>query len=153
MRQSPKSRRESVCGPSGPSPGVGLLWGRGLPEFWCFGGHGIERRRNVANEGSGIAQADEVGGVVRKPKGRLRWMMIGMIFLGFTILYIDRANLSAAAPQIKEEFALSQTEMGLILSGFFWTYAIFQLISGWFVDRFGTRIGYTVAAGLWSSSR
>ncbi len=77
-------------------------------------------------------------------------MMIGMIFLGFTILYIDRANLSAAAPQIKEEFALSQTEMGLILSGFFWTYAIFQLISGWFVDRFGTRIGYTVAAGLWS---
>lgn len=40
--------------------------------------------------------------------------------------------------------------MGLILGAFFWTYAIFQLVSGWLVDRLGPRIMYSVSTIWWS---
>jgi D-galactonate transporter len=88
--------------------------------------------------------------VGRRPKGKVRWVVVALLFIGTSIVYIDRANLSAAAPDIQEEFGLSSTELGVLLSGFFWTYAVFQLISGWFVDRVGVRIAYTVAALAWS---
>src|SRR3954447_1953526 len=86
----------------------------------------------------------------RRPRGNVRWIVVLLIFIGTSIVYIDRANLSAAAPDIQDEFGLSSTELGVVLSGFFWTYAVFQLISGWFVDRVGARTSYTVAALSWS---
>jgi MFS transporter, ACS family, D-galactonate transporter len=86
----------------------------------------------------------------RRPRGNVRWIVVLLIFIGTSIVYIDRANLSAAAPDIQDEFGLSSTELGVVLSGFFWTYAVFQLISGWFVDRVGVRTSYTVAALAWS---
>ncbi|HEY0259323.1 MAG TPA: MFS transporter [Lacisediminihabitans sp.] len=85
-----------------------------------------------------------------RPRGAVRWVVVLLAFLGTTIVYLDRANLSAAAPTIQKEFGLSNTELGLILSGFFWTYAICQLFAGWFVDRVGARVSYTVGALLWS---
>jgi sugar phosphate permease len=85
-----------------------------------------------------------------RPRGNVRWIVVLLLFLGTTIVYIDRANLSAAIPQMQKEFSLSSTQVGLILSGFFWTYAVFQLISGWFVDKVGVRVAYTGAALLWS---
>jgi len=85
-----------------------------------------------------------------RPRGNVRWVVVLLLFLGTTIVYVDRANLSAAIPQIQKEFALSSTQVGLVLSGFFWTYAVFQLISGWFVDKVGVRVAYAGAALLWS---
>ncbi|RFA20538.1 MFS transporter [Subtercola boreus] len=85
-----------------------------------------------------------------RPKGNIRWVIIALAFLGTAIVYIDRANLSAAVPSIQQQFSLSNTEIGLILSGFFWTYAVAQLFAGWFVDKIGTRRGYALAAILWS---
>ncbi|HEV3031658.1 MAG TPA: MFS transporter [Polyangia bacterium] len=73
-----------------------------------------------------------------------------MAFLGTTINYIDRANLGVALPALKKEFGLSPETSGLILGAFFWTYAAFQLPSGWFVDKVGPRIAYTVAVVWWS---
>ena len=40
--------------------------------------------------------------------------------------------------------------MGLLLSVFFWTYAIFQLPAGYIIDRFGIRLVYAIAFTLWS---
>jgi len=100
---------------------------------------------------TGVAPADGGGAQVgRPPRGKLRWVVVALIFVGTSIVYIDRANLSAAAPGIQDEFGLSSTQLGVLLSGFFWTYAVFQLISGWFVDRVGARTSYTVAALSWS---
>src|SRR3954453_5386593 len=99
----------------------------------------------------GLAPADGAGAkVVARPRGKVRWVVVALIFVGTSIVYVDRANLSAAAPDIKAEFGLSSTQLGVLLSGFFWTYAVFQLVSGWFVDRAGVRISYTVAASAWS---
>ena len=51
---------------------------------------------------------------------RLRWLMIGLCMAANAINYIDRANLAVAAPSMSKELGLDATDMGLILSGFFW---------------------------------
>jgi MFS transporter, ACS family, D-galactonate transporter len=79
-----------------------------------------------------------------------RWMMVFMAFLATAINYIDRANLSVAAPFIQKEFNLSPSVMGWILGAFFWTYAAFQMPSGWLVDKLGPRITYSIAVVWWS---
>jgi D-galactonate transporter len=76
--------------------------------------------------------------------------MVFMAFLGTTINYVDRANLGVAVPYIQQELGLSTQMMGWILGAFFWTYAAFQLPSGWFIDRVGARIAYAVAVVWWS---
>jgi ACS family D-galactonate transporter-like MFS transporter len=68
------------------------------------------------------------------------------------INYIDRGNLSVAAPLLKQELGLSASQLGLLLSGFFWTYTAMQFVSGWLVDRFS--VNRLIAAGylVWSLS-
>ena len=75
-----------------------------------------------------------------------------VILLGISVFinYIDRGNLSIAAPLLKDELGLSASRLGILLSSFFWTYACFQIVSGWLVDRFN--VNRVMAAGflLWS---
>lgn len=73
-----------------------------------------------------------------------------MAFLGTAINYVDRANLGVALPFLQKDLGLDSAAMGAILGAFFWTYATFQLPSGWFVDRVGPRIAYAAAVIWWS---
>ena len=52
-----------------------------------------------------------------------------------SINYIDRSNLSIAAPRLKDELRISGSQLGILLSAFFWTYTAMQFVSGWVVDR------------------
>jgi MFS transporter, ACS family, D-galactonate transporter len=63
------------------------------------------------------------------------------VLLGFSIFinYIDRGTLSIAAPLVKNELSLSATQLGILLSAFFYTYAPFQIVSGWWTAS--TQIG------------
>ncbi|TCK21473.1 MFS transporter [Pseudonocardia endophytica] len=86
-----------------------------------------------------------------RPRGKnLRWAVIGAITVLTITNYLDRGNLSVAAPLIRDDLGFSNTEMGLILSAFIWPYAIMNLPAGWAVDRWGPRLIMTLAAGLWS---
>jgi sugar phosphate permease len=76
--------------------------------------------------------------------------MIGLVFFALAISYIDRANLAVAAPTMRAELGIDATSMGLILSGFFWTYALMQLPFGWFADRVGPRVAFSIAVVWWS---
>lgn len=82
---------------------------------------------------------------------RLRWLMIGLCMAANAINYIDRANLAVAAPSMSKELGLNATDMGLILSGFFWTYALMQLPFGYVADRVGARLSLVVAVLWWSA--
>ena len=66
------------------------------------------------------------------------------------INYVDRGNLSIATPLLKDELRISVTQLGILLSGFFWTYTAMQFVSGWLVDRFD--VNQVIAAGflIWS---
>ncbi len=79
-----------------------------------------------------------------------RWVVVALIFAGILISYVDRGNLGIAAPSIMRDFALTPSAMGVLLSAFFWTYAVFQIPSGAIVDRFGIRVVYAMAFLLWS---
>jgi ACS family D-galactonate transporter-like MFS transporter len=79
-----------------------------------------------------------------------RWIVVGLIFLGILVNYIDRGNLSIAADSIMREFHLPPSSMGVLLSAFFWTYAFCQLPAGYLVDRYGIRIVYAAGFILWS---
>src|SRR5882724_348389 len=63
-----------------------------------------------------------------------------ILCLMYLILYVDRVNISTAAPLIKGELGLSNTELGLVFSAFAYPYALFQLIGGYFGDKFGARL-------------
>ncbi|MER8002255.1 MFS transporter [Streptomyces sp. NPDC095613] len=80
----------------------------------------------------------------------MRWTIVGFSALGLTIAYLDRAALSVAMPYMSKEFHISSAVQGVMLSAFFWTYALFQIPSGWLLDRFGPRVIYPVAVGWWS---
>ncbi len=73
-----------------------------------------------------------------------------LLAISVLINYVDRGTLAIAAPQIKEDLHLSASQLGILLSAFFWTYAPFQVVSGWLVDKFN--VNWLLALGLliWS---
>lgn len=77
-----------------------------------------------------------------------------LVLLGISVFlnYVDRGNLSIAAPMLKDELGISGSQLGVLLSAFFWTYACLQLISGWLVDRWN--VNWVIAGGffLWSAA-
>jgi MFS family permease len=75
-----------------------------------------------------------------------------LLALSIAINYIDRTNLSIAAPLLKTELHLSPSELGFIFSAFFWTYAFFQLLSGWLADRLDVKWLLAAGLGLWSAA-
>lgn len=73
-----------------------------------------------------------------------------MLFVTVAINYVDRSNLSIAAPGLAGEMNLDPVHLGLIFSAFGWAYALFQIPGGWLVDRIGSRALYAIVCGLWS---
>jgi MFS family permease len=63
-----------------------------------------------------------------------------LLCLMYMILYVDRVNISTAAPFIKANLGLSNTQLGLAFSAFAYPYALFQLIGGYFGDELGPRL-------------
>ena len=80
----------------------------------------------------------------------VRWFVLGIISLMYMITYIDRSNISVAAPSIAKEFSLSKIDLGLVFSAFIWAYAIGQIPGGWLADRFGPRRVLLFLVPFWS---
>ena len=79
-----------------------------------------------------------------------RWSIVGLLFTASLINYLDRATISFALPSISREFQLTPEGKGLLLSSFFWSYALMQIPIGWGADRFNLRWLYAGAFALWS---
>ena len=69
-----------------------------------------------------------------------------IICLMYLILYVDRVNISTAAPLIKADLDLTNAQLGFAFSGFAYPYALFQLIGGYFGDKFGPRLTLCVGS-------
>jgi MFS family permease len=85
---------------------------------------------------------------------RSQRLLLALLVLSIFLNYIDRSNLSLAAPVMQKEYGLSVADIGWLSSAFFWTYALLQLfgIAGWFADRYPP--GLVLAGGLfvWSGA-
>jgi MFS family permease len=66
----------------------------------------------------------------------------------YLILFVDRVNIATAAPLIKLDLRLSNTQLGLVFSAFAIPYAVFQLLGSWIGDKFGPRLILTFCCAI-----
>ncbi len=85
-------------------------------------------------------------------ESRLRWWILGLLFFGTTINYLDRIMLGILVPDIRHELQISDKDYGWVTAAFQGAYTIGFLFMGGFVDRFGSRIAYAIAALGWSAA-
>jgi ACS family hexuronate transporter-like MFS transporter len=81
---------------------------------------------------------------------RFRWVICALLFFATTINYMDRQILSLLKPMLDDQLHWTSTQFGLINSAFQAAYGISLFLFGWFVDRYGTKIGYAVSIAAWS---
>jgi MFS transporter, ACS family, D-galactonate transporter len=79
-----------------------------------------------------------------------RWTIVWLLFVASLINYLDRSSLSMALPLLSRDLGLGPESKGLLLSAFFWTYALLQIPVGWAADRVNLRWLYFAAFLLWS---
>jgi ACS family D-galactonate transporter-like MFS transporter len=80
------------------------------------------------------------------------WIVVTLLFFAAAINYIDRGSLSVAAPRLVTELSLSSVQMGFLLSAFFWSYTLFQLLAGWLADRYPVTWVFGIGFFLWSAA-
>ena len=79
-----------------------------------------------------------------------RWILVGLLFVASFINYLDRATISIALPLISIDLHLGPEIKGLVLSAFFWSYALMQIPIGWCADRWNLRWLYAGLFAVWS---
>ncbi|WP_138414146.1 MFS transporter [Sinomonas gamaensis] len=82
----------------------------------------------------------------------VRWKLFVLLLVLVTVNYVDRGSISVALPIIQKEFNLTPELVGLLLSAFFWTYALMQVPVGWLIDRFGPRKVVTASCIGWGAA-
>src|SRR5215203_4897931 len=70
----------------------------------------------------------------------VRYRALAWLTAAAGLAYLCRNAIGVPESAIREELGLTIRQSSWILSAFFWSYAIFQIPSGWFSERFGTRL-------------
>jgi ACS family D-galactonate transporter-like MFS transporter len=96
-----------------------------------------------------VEPASSEGAPALKDSRQRGWLLV-LLFTAMLISYVHRSALSVAATFISADLNLSKTEVGVLLSSFFWIYAFMQIPAGWIVDRFGVRRAYSLGFIFWS---
>lgn len=81
---------------------------------------------------------------------RYRWIVAALFFIVYTIAAADRANLGVVLPFLRQEFEMSNTDAGGLVSLFLIAYALAQLPSAWLLSKFGVRKVFTISMILTS---
>ena len=87
-----------------------------------------------------------------KKTRHLRWYVLALIFLATVINYLDRMTINISAPVIAKLYGLDDNAMATIFAAFLWAYTIGPSISGWLMDRVGSRKGYVISMTVWSAA-
>ena len=80
----------------------------------------------------------------------IRYFVVFMLMVMAVLLYLDRFCIAFAANYIRDDLGLTQNQLGLMFSAFFFSYALAQVPSGWLSDRYGARIMLTLYILAWS---
>jgi ACS family hexuronate transporter-like MFS transporter len=78
--------------------------------------------------------------------------MVSLAFWATAINYLDRQTLSVAAPVLREQFHMTNTDYSRVLFAFLLAYTTMNGVSGPLIDRLGTRAGYGLCIAWWSAS-
>lgn len=82
--------------------------------------------------------------------GNYRWVVVTLLFFATTINYLDRQVIGLLKPVLEIQFHWTETDYGYIVMAFSAAYAIGLLLFGGFIDKIGTKLGYTISLIVWS---
>ena len=77
-------------------------------------------------------------------------LIVPLLALAIFINYVDRGNLATAAPLMMGELGLDATQIGILISAFFWAYTPGLVLAGWLADRFNAYMTLAVGLAIWS---
>ncbi|SHM80345.1 MFS transporter [Mucilaginibacter sp. OK098] len=83
-------------------------------------------------------------------KTNYRWVVVILLFFATTINYLDRQVIGLLKPTLEKQFAWTESDYGDIVMAFSAAYAIGLLVFGNFIDKIGTKLGYTLSLVVWS---
>ncbi len=87
----------------------------------------------------------------RTPKiGNYRYRILALVFMATTINYFDRSIIGVMAPTLQKLFDWTNKDYAAIMVSFKIAYGIGLMFMGGIIDRFGTKIGYTISVAVWS---
>jgi MFS transporter, ACS family, hexuronate transporter len=98
---------------------------------------------------SPAVEGPQVGGSVATV-GHYRWTICSLLFFATTINYLDRNILGILAPTLQREIGWTPVQYGYITTAFQAAYAVGLIWFGWFIDKYGTKIGYSISLIGWS---
>lgn len=100
----------------------------------------------MADEGEAVIER-AVGNV-----GRVRWIVVLLLFAATVINYVDRQMIGLLKPTLQKEFRWSETTYADIVFYFQLAYALGYLVFGHVVDRIGARLGFAIAFIIWTAA-
>src|SRR5256885_9997752 len=109
--------------------------------------------RPAATASSPEREAEVFGreqGVTSPRAGYFRWVICTLLLLGTTKNYMDRQLLGVLKTTLQHDLGWNDIDYGNIVVAFQGAYALGMVVSGWVVDRVGTRYGYALAMVFWS---
>ena len=110
----------------------------------------LPRRKSIASIDSTRVGLVATAGAISNSR---RWLIIALLFTASFINYVDRGTISVALPLIAHDLHFGPELKGVLLSAFFWSYALMQVPIGWAVDRLNLRYLYTAMFFIWSASQ
>src|SRR3982751_6831546 len=81
-----------------------------------------------------------------------RWTICGLLFLASTINYVDRQVIGLLKPTLQAQFGWSEIDYADIIFAFQLAYAIGFVFAGRFIDKVGTKRGFSIALLVWSAA-
>jgi MFS family permease len=84
------------------------------------------------------------------PRGAVPWLIVALLAAALFLNYVDRGTVPTAAPLIQDELKLSSWQLGVLLSAFFWSYALLQIPVGWIAERYGAQRVLGAGLTLWA---
>jgi len=100
----------------------------------------------MTNEPAAPAATSPIGASAATSPTRLVLLLSAAVFIN----YVDRGNLATAAPLMQDELHLSATQLGVLLSAFYWSYVAVMAPGGWLAERYGAKRVLGVGVALWS---
>jgi MFS transporter, ACS family, hexuronate transporter len=82
--------------------------------------------------------------------GNYRYRILALVFMATTINYFDRSIVGVMAPTLQTLFSWTNKDYAAIMVSFKIAYGLGLLFMGGIIDRFGTKIGYTISIAIWS---
>jgi len=83
---------------------------------------------------------------------RLRWWVLGLVFVAGTLNYIDRQMIAILKPMLQGQFGWTDQQYGHLGTLFQASAALTYLGIGWVIDKVGLRRGYAAGVALWSAA-